>query len=252
MVFLSAIEGKLLREQLELLLRLQEIDSALTDLEGETQDLPERIADLRRRMELTDTAVKEHETALDAAKKDRAKLENDLEDAGVRLNGLKSKQLVIKTNEEYAALQTEIQYTTDAVSKIEDSILVLLEQIEGASEDAEKAKQSAADSRGIIEREIAELDREMIRLTETLTIKRDERVRVAMHVDERMLERYERIIESRGEEALVPLVDGFCTGCYKKLPSQKAIEIRRGEKFFECGGCGRILYWGGEGQDGEE
>ena len=241
-----------MREQLELLLKLQEIDSALTELEAETQDLPERIADLRQRMELTDTAVKEQETALDAAKKDRAKLENDLEDASARLNDLKSKQLVIKTNEEYAALQTEIQYATDAASEIEDSILFLLEQIEGASANVDAARQSAVDSRGVIEQKIAELDRETVRTTEAQTIKRDERVRFAMNVDERMLERYERIIESKGEEALVPLVDGFCTGCYKKLPSQKTIEIRRGEKFFECGGCGRILYWGGEGQDGEE
>ncbi len=241
-----------MREQLELLLKLQEIDNTLTDLEGETQDLPERIADLRRQIELTDTVVKEQETALETAKRDRTKLENDLEDANVKLDGLKSKQLVIKTNEEYAALQTEIQYTTDATSKIEDSILILLEQIEGASADAVAARQSAADSRGVIEAEIAELDREMGRLTEALTIKRDERVRVAMNIDERMRERYERIIESKGDQALVPLVDGFCTGCYKKLPSQQAIEIRRGEKFFECGGCGRILYWGGEGQDGEE
>jgi predicted nucleic acid-binding Zn-ribbon protein len=241
-----------LHEQLELLLRLQEIDSSLTDLEWEAEDLPRRIADLEQQIEMTNAVMKEQEVALETATKDRRKLEDDLEDTNVKLDDLKSKQVVIKTNEEYAALQTEIQYAKNTISQIEDSILVLLEQIEGASGDLEAARQSAADSRGVIEKEIAQLERELGRLTETLTIERDKRVRVAMNVDERMLERYERILESKGDQAVVPLVDGFCTGCYKKLPAQQAIEIRRSDRFFECDGCGRILYWRGEGKNGEE
>lgn len=241
-----------MREQLELLLRLQEIDSALSDLQWETEDLPRQIADLEQQVETTDAAVKEQEIALETAKKDRRKFESDLEDMSTKLADLKSKQVVIKTNEEYAALQTEIGYAESTISQIEDSILVLLEQIEGASVDMEVVRQSAADSRGVIEKKIAEFQHEMVRQTEALTIKRDERVRVAMNVDERMLERYERILESKGDQVLVPLIDGLCTGCYKKLPPQQAIEIRRSDRFFECEGCGRILYWGGEGQDGEE
>lgn len=241
-----------MREQLELLLRLQEIDGALTDLEWKAEDLPRRIADLEQQVETIDAVVKKQEVALETAKKDRRKLESDLEDTSARLDDLKSKQVVIKTNEEYAALQTEIGYAEETISEIEDSVLALLERIEGASGDLEAAKQSAADSRGVIEKEIAQFQEDMIRQTEALTIKRDERVRVAMNIDGRMLERYERILESKGDQVLVPLVNDLCTGCYKKLPPQQAIEIRRSDRFFECEGCGRILYWGGEEQDGEE
>jgi len=237
------------REDLERLLDLQKIDVALIEAAWEAEKLPVRIAELEEQLTSADALVTEAEETMQQATKDRLRLEGDLRDQNAKLEDLKAKQLVIKTNEEYAALAQEIDYMRKTISETEDKVLRLLEEVDVNTAELEKRKADADGARGELESQIAELKAEFEKLREHVTLKNDERTRVAMHVDDRILMKYERILSSKGDSALVPVVDECCTGCYKRLPPQAAIEVRRGDHFVECDSCGRILYWGGDGTD---
>ncbi len=232
-----------MREDLDRLLELQKIDVALIEAAWEAEDLPPRIAALEGQLTSADALVTEAEEAMQQATKDRLRLEGDLRDQGAKLEDLKAKQLVIKTNEEYAALTHEIDYMRKTISETEDVVLKMLEDVDVKTAELEERKTAADGARGELEKQIVELKDELRKLHEYVTLKNDERTRVAMHVDDKLLLRYERILSSKGDSAVVPLVDGVCTGCYKHLPPQAAIEVRRGNRITECDSCGRILYW---------
>lgn len=230
-------------EQLELLLQLQEIDSDIADLVRQSELLPVRIGEFESERERVRSAQQEAALALEEAKKEHQRREHDLEDATIKLNDLKAKQIVIKTNAEYAALTHEIGFASQDISDIEDGILKLLEDIEQLTTNAESAGTELAETESRIDEGVKELEARLGELKDALAVKRDERLRIAMHVDESLLRRYEGIMRSKGDCALVEVADGACSGCYKSLPPQTVIEVKRSSKFVECDGCGRILYW---------
>ena len=50
---------------------------------------------------------------------------------------------------------------------------------------------------------------------------------------------YERLRE-RYQRAIAPVENGFCFGCFQKLPTEL---LTRSKEINMCPNCGRILYW---------
>ena len=222
-------------EQLELLLELQKKDIDLADLSRQGELLPARIDELESERERIRTVHQARELSLDEAKKERQHEERELEDATARINDLKAKQLLIKTNAEYAALTHEIAFAQQGISDLEDGILKLLEETEELAADLEQAGAEVAEVERSIDENVSELRGRLDELNDTLVVRKDERLRIAMRVDAPLLRRYEGIFRS--------IENGACSGCYMSLPPQTIIEVKRTSGFKECDGCGRILYW---------
>jgi predicted nucleic acid-binding Zn-ribbon protein len=237
-------------EQLELLLELQKIDADLLELRSQSETLPAGIQRLEEQIAVAAGERDAKQSALEEAKKEHRKRERELEDVTARINDLKSKQIVIKTNEEYAALTHEIEFAKQDMSDIEDAGLKLLEDIEKLSGEASAAADAASESEREIGAKIAELRGRLNEINDEVAVRNDERLRIAMRVEGRILRRYEGILRSKGDSALARIEDGACSGCYKSLPPQTVIEVKRADKLTECDGCGRILYWTREEEDG--
>jgi predicted nucleic acid-binding Zn-ribbon protein len=66
-------------------------------------------------------------------------------------------------------------------------------------------------------------------------------------IDKQPLRLYRRLIESKGDSAIVPVVnDCTCGGCHMKLTQQEVVDARRGTDIVQCSNCGRVLYWKSE------
>lgn len=50
---------------------------------------------------------------------------------------------------------------------------------------------------------------------------------------------YERL-KKRYRRAIAPVENGFCFGCFQKLPTEL---LTRTKEIITCPNCGRILYW---------
>ena len=237
-------------ETLELLLKLQGIDGEILELDGQRELLPGEIEALET--EKTDGAalLEEQQALIAESVKERGRHERTLEDLGAKLTGLQGKQLEIKTNEEYAALQHEIEFVRQEISETEDAVLRQLEEVEAMRAALAEAEGRAASRAGEIDEKVRGLSERLGRLDEALAVKRDERLRVAMHIEKGLLRRYEGILSSKGDIAVAPVVDGACGGCYAQLPPQRVIEVKRSNRLLECDSCGRILYWRPGERDG--
>lgn len=239
-----------MQEDLERLFRLAEIDDDIAEMREESAHLPLQVLELEEKRRALADAVAGREAEREELTKRRLHEERDLEDLKSKLETLKRRQLEIKTNEEYAALIQEIKYAERQISETEDAILEFLEQDERLQTEIAEAKRELERSVEGIDAELESLRNEIGKVEEGLEVRLDERRRVAMHLDQSVLERYERILGSKGDSALAPVDGETCSGCYVKLPPQTVIEVRKGNRLIECESCGRILCWVPEGADG--
>jgi predicted nucleic acid-binding Zn-ribbon protein len=68
-----------------------------------------------------------------------------------------------------------------------------------------------------------------------------ERTNIAQKIEPNLLASYERIMKRYGGRVVVQVVNGFCGGCYIKLPSEYI--SRCTTEITNCPNCGRFLYW---------
>lgn len=235
---------------LELLLALSRIDTEIQELTAESEDLPERVEELEEERRRVRVELEGVEAEFEDLGKDRRRMERELDDLQAKLADLSAKQLVIKTNEEYAALSHEMTFVRNEIEEKEDAILGILEQSDVGSRELAGLREGASTAERELVQRIESFKEELSRLDDALAIKRDERLRVATRIDDVVLDRYERILASKGDSALANVSDGACSGCHMTLPPQTVIEIKRADHLMECQSCGRILFWRWEPESG--
>jgi predicted nucleic acid-binding Zn-ribbon protein len=69
------------------------------------------------------------------------------------------------------------------------------------------------------------------------------RTELASAVDESTRNRYERLVKSKGENAVVGIQHGVCGGCHMKLQQQLIVLCQAQKEIVTCSNCGRILYY---------
>jgi len=228
-------------ETIERLLKLQEIDTFLAELEKKKGLVPKRLAEERARMEAARAAVTEHKDQLKKRELDKRAAEKDVEEVGQTTLRYQAQLNTAKTNEEYRALLAQIERTRERRGRGEDRVLaamVEIEHIEEALRSSEAEEKIARGHFGERERELTAL---ATKLDEGMQAKRAERATVAASLDPVALRRYERILAGKGGLA-VAVVEGYvCGGCHGTLPPQTVNEIRKRDKLYTCQFCGRII-----------
>ena len=69
-----------------------------------------------------------------------------------------------------------------------------------------------------------------------------EREALASKIDGDLLNRFERLFDSKGDAAVVAIEHGVCTGCHMKVTTATASRVKAGKEIVSCENCGRILY----------
>ena len=118
-----------MNDNIRKLLILQDRDMKFLRLEDELESLdPEREATKREslnRQQVLEQA-KQHMIQLEVRRKD---LDNDVEAKKEQIQKYAQQQLETRKNEEYTALGREIDHVKEAISKIEDEELELMEAV---------------------------------------------------------------------------------------------------------------------------
>ena len=230
-----------MNEELQRLWRLRELDEVAVAARSALSKYPGQKGSLEGRVMTEKARLAAHAKAADDLMKARRKLEQDIEAVTVQQRQFESRQPLVKTNDEFRALNLEVEVCKGRRSELETQVLVRFEEeealarqkplLEGALKEAEserggRVKQIEVDEAAATAR-LAAIEAE--RQTEMLALPAATRAR------------YERILTSREGRAVVPLNKSACGGCYRSQPPQMLQEIRRADRMLICEGCGRIL-----------
>jgi len=230
-------------EDIEKLLILQDRDRKIIRTRQELGSLdPQRRA--------LQSKLSQAQSGLDAAKlkakqieTERKKLELEVESKKQQIEKYALQQFQTKKNEEYRALAHEIEMCREAISKLEDQQLELMEQGDQAQKDIGAATARITESKKQIESQIAEIGvREKNLANQAATLEAD-RDKLAGAVESSALARYERLLKHKGENVVVGIDHGVCGGCHMKLPVQILVSCQARQELVACPNCGRILYY---------
>ena len=170
-------------------------------------------------------------------------LEKDILLISEKISKNKVKQLEVKKNEEYTALQNEISNLLDQQSLKEDEQIEILLKIDDAQEtasiaqekislkvkDLEKNRDSLLERTNSVKIEIKQLEKEIL----------EARTRVS----EEMLTSYDRVKKVVSKPPYIaPLNDQKCSGCNLRVSNDVVSSVLVEQKLTQCDQCGRIVY----------
>lgn len=229
-------------EQINLLIKLQGIDSQLYRLRRELQAKPKLIEELEVKRDEEQSAVKTIEEKIKVLQMKRKEKEIDLQEKEANVKKLQLQLFQVKTNKEYQAMQHEIEGLKADNSLLEDGILLMMEQIDELSKELAKEKELFAEAERRLAEDRKKIEGEIAALENEIANFERQRKELIGGIDKEVLSKYERILENRDGLALVPVKEYACQGCFINLPPQTINEIQMKDKLNICENCARILY----------
>jgi hypothetical protein len=177
---------------------------------------------------------------LETARKD---LELQVEQKKEQIARYANQQFQTRKNEEYRALQHEIDGCKAAISQIEDQELELMEQGDAAQKEVGRATQAANELKKLVEDQVAQLGAREGNLKKELAELESNRGELAAAVGDVERSLYERLMRSKGENVVVGVQHGVCGGCHMKVQPQLLVLCQAKKELVTCSNCGRILYY---------
>jgi len=228
-------------QDLALALRLQALDRKIASLENEIATLPKHIAEIEKRLESHTRRLEMDRAALSANQRDRKKLEGDIQIHEQKISKLKDQTLVVKTNEQYKALQNEIAYIEAEIRTAEDKILDLMEHSEPLDKNVKVAETELKQEQQHVEAEKKRAHERTELDQKELAVERAERKSLAQQMTPEIYTEYERIRKKTKNTPIADATGGRCSACQIVLRPQFFQDLRKGDKIMSCESCGRFL-----------
>jgi predicted nucleic acid-binding Zn-ribbon protein len=225
------------------LINLQDIDHRLNELKMQKGDLPQLIEVIKEDIDTKKSEAEDRKQRKEKSQSDRKLYEKEIEASKALFKKYEDQLYKVKTNKEYDAISLEMDTKKIEVEGLEDKILKTLEE----DQELEKELEELTEKIWELESQFNEYEKELEEISK-LTAKEEnkllkEREKIAAKIEGRLLRQYERIKGAKEGIAVAPIKKSSCGGCFSAIPPQKIIEIRELNRLFTCEYCGRILVW---------
>ena len=234
-----------MKETLNQLIELQEIDCRLYEINELKGDLPEKVLDQEKELDVYKSENDVKDARVQEIEHTSRKHNAEVEDFNVKLTKYKDQLYLVTSNKEYDALNTEIDSMKKAISDSETVILseedeknVLNEVIKSNSNKIETVTLTLEENKSELKSALSKTQAEEKKLLKS-------RTGLVKEIDNRYLGTYERLMGARDGAGMVSMIKSSCGSCYTKLPPQMIIEVKDNNKIITCPSCSIFLFWDG-------
>jgi predicted nucleic acid-binding Zn-ribbon protein len=224
------------------LLELQMADKEIRRLREEVAALPKRTAVIEQKLAGTKAQLEKARAAAKADETNRKTFEANIKDLQGKISKYRDQSLDVKTNEQYRALQHEIQFAEQEIRLNEDRILDVMVNVDARDKQVKAAEADLKSETAEIEKEKEEARKVTAEDQKKLAEWNSKRDGLRQGVSEDVLRQYDRVAKFRGT-GLAEVRDQKCMGCQVKLRPQTYNEVRNGERVMACESCQRIYYF---------
>ena len=230
-----------MEDRLRLLYKLQKVDISLDELHELKGDLPRIVARLEQELAQREEGKAELEALIKQSTIGRDQTDLEIVTQKELAEKYKAQQFQVKTNKQYDALTREIEHALAKIVQLEKDMettegkMVMAKQdLEAVNPQIEELRRELADRKGELDRVNKEHEEEELKL-------KHDREKLIVRISKQDLVAYERIRKAKDGKAVVPVNRGACGGCYKRVPPQTVLELRKHSRLLTCEHCGRIL-----------
>ena len=228
---------------LQRLIELQDIESRAAVANKAIAEAPGRIASLDALLQAATAALATAKQSLTDNQTHRRSIDKDLISAQQRQEKYKEQLMAVKTNDEYRAMQHQIDAVGAEVLQHEERVLVSMMEADDINAGIKKAdaalkaaQAKVAAERGAIENEVKTYQTALAELNAA-------RDRIIGALDNKgVIDTFQRIAKVRGT-AVARAEGERCTICQVRLRPAVFAEVRKNDQILQCDSCQRILYF---------
>ena len=230
-------------EALSSLIALQALDTAAETARKRISDVPDAERALAAAVAETQVVTDEARAKVSENNSARRALEKDVAAVDARMAKFEEHKASVKTNEQFQALNHEIEVAQTSKSALEDQIIALMDEadtLEATLTQAEavlaQRQRTAKTEHQVLHADVTAQEAELIRLAAA-------RAEATTLVPQEMLGKYEQMLKGRKGVAVAAMVAGTCTACHVALRPHLQQQVRRNDGIALCDSCQRILYY---------
>ena len=228
---------------LNMVVRLQDLDNRATELTHEIAALPRHIAEIEKKLLAHQRKLDADRAALAGNQKERKRLEGEIQVQEQKISKLKGQSLDVKTNEQYRALQSEIDFCQQEIRKFEDRILELMGESDPLDKNVRAAEEALKAEKAQVETETKQAQERTAQDKKQLDVLQAERKGIVAGLNPNVQRNYERIRKNRRGVAVAEALEGRCSACHMSIRPQLFQDLKRGEQIVVCESCSRMLYY---------
>jgi predicted nucleic acid-binding Zn-ribbon protein len=231
------------KEQLQRLLRLQELAVIIRGNRKLVEDAPVRVQEIENRFRERNAeyvAVKDRLDELEADQRNRTGELKLLEEGKTKyMDDL----MQVKNQREYAAMLKEIDSVKAQIAEHEDAILRDMEEIEKVTEELGTHEEHIRTERVAVDTERAEVEEVAGTAREQMERDTAERTGIESELPSTLRSTLQQLEATRQGVFLSKVENGTCLSCFVRIRPQVFQEIRVASKVHRCSNCRRFLYF---------
>jgi len=237
----------MVKDQLEKLVELQNIDDEIRKLKEEISYLPEKLKEWER-------VLKQKSSKLDEIKKEHTKIkllrrekEGALLEIENQIQKLQKSLTEVKTNKEYNSILTEITNLKNKISQDEEEVIIIMEKDDELARKEKEFLSILEEEKKSIEMKKKEEEEKIEKLKGILKTKESERDKKTNEIDKAILNLYEKIKKSKKDGIAICRLHQepgkeSCSGCFVFVPTYLVEKVKKKNEIVQCENCSRILY----------
>ena len=231
-----------MNSDLKQLIRLQTIDISVQELRSRIDKFPSISKALDEKLKSAQSGVETAKERIKNNQGSRKKMESEISSIEGKISKYRDQMIAVKTNEEYRALQHELEHSQTAIRKIEDEILNLMMEADTGQSDIKTAEVRLKEDQGKVNEERKALEEENKRDLSALEGYLKERKEIQAGVSSDLISQYDRVRKHRGGIGVAPARNEVCEICQVRIRPQVFQLIRKNDQIITCDACQRILY----------
>jgi len=231
------------REQLELLVSLQELDNGIIALEDERNKIPDLLESLEDKAVTNEKRLEEVLSEIGSLDDEKTEKHRSVELERLRLKNTRNKESTIQNIKQYEAFVKEVETQEKGGDDLESELKEIAKRTEELTTEKKELEKAIESVRSEISQKYDELKNELKERDKELDGLYDKRNDLAEKIPESLYLKYERIAERKDDLAVAYVEHGHCMACNMAIPPQMFNELIKGDKLMACPACQRIIVY---------